>query len=85
MLDEHGLRCRRAALHAIDHDDIGAGVHGELHVAVTTARLVEPVSSRDLCCRQSLSSHKTVRVERLVVNCMCRSIVWVAPAAPKRS
>ena len=34
MLDEHLLGGGGAALHAVDHDDVGAGVHGELHVVV---------------------------------------------------
>ena len=32
VLDEHRLRRRRAALHAVDDDDVRAGMHGELHV-----------------------------------------------------
>ncbi len=32
MLDEGELRGRRAALHAIDHDHIRSGMHGQLHV-----------------------------------------------------
>ena len=32
VLDEHRLRRGRAALHAVDDDHVGAGVHGELHV-----------------------------------------------------
>ena len=34
MLDEHFLRRRRAALHAVDDDDVGAGLHGEGDVIV---------------------------------------------------
>ena len=34
VLDEHLLGGGGAALHAVDHDDVGAGVHGELHVVV---------------------------------------------------
>ena len=33
MLDEDVLGRRRAALHAVDHDDVGAGLHRELHVS----------------------------------------------------
>ena len=32
MLDEDRLRRRRAALHAVDHDDIGTGVYRQLDV-----------------------------------------------------
>ena len=34
VLDEHVLGGGGAALHAVDHDDVGAGLHGELHVVV---------------------------------------------------
>ncbi len=34
VLDEHFLRRRRAALHAVDDDDVGSRVHRELHVVV---------------------------------------------------
>ena len=34
MLDEHLLGGGGAALHAVDHHHVGAGVHGELHVVV---------------------------------------------------
>ena len=34
MLDEHFLRRRGAALHAVEHDDVGAGLHRERGVVV---------------------------------------------------
>ena len=34
VLDEHVLGGRGAALHAVDHHDVGAGGHGQLHVVV---------------------------------------------------
>ena len=34
MLDEHVLGGCRAALHAVDNDDVGAGGHSQLHVMV---------------------------------------------------
>ena len=38
MLDKHLLRGGRAALHAVDHDDVGAGFDGQLHVARHASR-----------------------------------------------
>ncbi len=38
VLDEHRLRRGRAALHAVDHDHIRAGVHGELDVVERARR-----------------------------------------------
>ena len=38
VLDEHFLRGRGAALHAVEHDDVGAGFHGKSHVIVGTRR-----------------------------------------------
>ncbi len=34
IFDEHVLRCRGAALHAVEHDDIGAGLHGKRRVII---------------------------------------------------
>ena len=34
MLDENFLRCRRAALHAINHDDVGTGLHSQRRVVI---------------------------------------------------
>ena len=38
VLDEDVLGGRRAALHAVDHHDIGAGGDGELHVVIDAGR-----------------------------------------------
>ena len=38
MLDEHVLRRRRAALHAVEHDDVGAGLHRQRRVVIGPRR-----------------------------------------------
>ena len=38
MLDEHVLRRRRAALHAVEHDHVGAGLHRQRDVVVGPRR-----------------------------------------------
>ena len=38
VLDEHVLRGGSTALHAVEHDHVGAGLHGQLRVVVRAAR-----------------------------------------------
>ena len=38
VLDEHVLRGRRAALHAVEHDGVGTGLDGQGHVEVGAGR-----------------------------------------------